>query len=263
MVGVDSGVYEPRATYHCQRFRVTAGSAEEEGVVKGHFDRARLVSGIAACVVAAGLAISGCGSDSARLAADDQRPASEVDAIDDIATTDAEVGTDVAPTNSERVAALFKGVRVCVRNETGTPIPSIYVRFTAEEFNAPPTSADDGYLNAAGDKQQRCGVQNLGGLNSNAVAGRIFLAKPGAADYNFEAFNEVGYPKGILRSSFSPTAYQNNCLDLGFSENESRTYDDGLYEITMLRQPDSALKEFLITIKPTKRPSSDGRSRAC
>lgn len=209
--------------------------------------RGRSAATLVALVLSLALVVTGCGGDNSRLAAE----------------AEVEAGSNPGSNESERVGALFKGVRVCVRNETGRPIPTINVSYTTESGNVGPSSADNGYLNAAGDEQQRCAVADTVKLGANTVTGIIRFGKTGAADYNFEAFNELFYPRAILRSSFAPTAYQNNCVDSGFSEGEAHTYDDGVYAITLSRQKDGALKEFLITIKPTSNPSSDNRSRAC
>ena len=241
----------------------------------------------AAAALVCAIALAGCGSDTARSAAEEELPGDEVVVVDDAADTDAtdsgdtyaetdadtasdtdasdtdtsDTDTDTAgnPTEPAKPNNLFElatasnlGTRVCVRNETGAPT-GVAVSFTKSD------SASNGTISAGGDEQQRCGEGTF--FVGNDVEGKIYFSKDGAATYRFVANNPwVDLPEGGLSQD---TGMTNGCVGGTFKVGNWGTYDDGLYSITMSRQGDDKWKEFLITIKPTSNPSSDGKSRAC
>lgn len=140
-----------------------------------------------------------------------------------------------------------RGVRACVRNETGSPTPRIYVQFTKAD------SGSSGYLYAAGDEQQRCGEGTT--LFGADLIGKIYFAAPGAGTYEFDARNDwISIPEAVLRRT-SPKQ-DINCIDHSFSEGEKATFDDGKYQITFERLTDSKWKEFRILIRETSQPGN-------
>lgn len=140
-----------------------------------------------------------------------------------------------------------RGVRACVRNETGSPTPRIYVQFTKAD------SGSSGYLYAAGDEQQRCGEGTT--LFGADLIGKIYFAAPGAGTYEFDARNYwIDIPEAVLRRT-SPKQ-DINCITHSFREGEKATFDDGKYQITFERLTDSKWKEFRILIRETSQPGN-------
>lgn len=213
----------------------------------------------------AGLVVSACGSDSARSAAEEELDADEVVVVDDAEPGDADdIDSDTAdsggnPTEPAEPENLFElvtsghlGTQVCVRNETGEPT-GISVNFSKSD------SSNSGSLLAAGDEQQRCGEGTV--FIGNDVIGKIYFSKEGSATYEFRATNPwAGKPSGGFNQD---TSRDNACKAGDFEVGNAVTYDDGLYSITMSRQSDSKWKEFLITIKPTTEPTTDGKAKQC
>jgi hypothetical protein len=204
--------------------------------------------------------LTGCGGNAERSAAgvdefesDDVVVVEDVEEVDDVDDVDGEL-TAGAATEGNSVgdgAFWLRGTRTCVRNETGAPTPTIYVTFTKAD------SGTSGFLNAAGDEQQRCGEGTDAVADQFDMKVKIYFGKDGAADYEFLAQNpQFGWPQAILESS-------RQCLSGGFEEGDSATFDDGVYAFTISRKPDTKWKEFLVTIKETSKPSSDGKARSC
>jgi major membrane immunogen (membrane-anchored lipoprotein) len=180
--------------------------------------------------------LTGCGGNVERSAAGVGEPTA------DTATEDTPVADG---------AFWLRGTRTCVRNETGSPTPTIYVTFTKAD------SGTNGFLNAAGGEQERCGEGTDAVADQFDMKVKIYFGKDGAANYEFWAQNpQFGWPQAILQSS-------HQCLSGGFEEGDSATFDDGVYAFTISRKPDTKWKEFLVTIKETSNPSNDGRARAC
>ena len=231
--------------------------------------------------------LAGCGgaSNTARSAAEEELPGDEVVVVDDAADTDAtdsgdttdtdtdadaQTDTDTEPADSdaadnaenpiapaepenlfERVTAGNLGTQVCVFNDTGE-VEGISVEFTKSD------TSSNGPLSRWG-MSMRCGEGTF--FVGDDVAGKIYFSKKGAANYEFDARNPwAGLPNGGFRQA---TGKSNGCVGSEFQVGASGTYDDGLYSITMSRDPDYQWKQFLITIRPSSKPSSDGQARAC
>jgi len=227
----------------------------------------------AAAALVCAIALAGCGSDTARSAAEEELPGDEVVVVDDAADTDATDSGDtdadtasdtdtsdtaenpIAPAEPEnlfeRVTAGNLGTQVCVFNDTGE------VEGKTVEFTKSDTSSN-GPLSRWG-MSMRCGEGTF--FVGDDVAGKISFSKKGAVNYEFDARNPwAGLPNGGFRQA---TGKSNGCVGSEFQVGASGTYDDGLYSITMSRDPDYQWKQFLITIRPTSKPSSDGQARAC
>jgi hypothetical protein len=198
------------------------------------------------------LVLAGCGGDAERSAAAvDEFDSDNVVVVDEVGEVEAsaDVVTEDNPVGDG--AFWLRGTRTCVRNETGSPTPTIYVTFTKADSGA------SGFLNAAGYEQERCGEGTDAVADQFDMKVKIYFGKDGAADYEFLAQNpQFGWPQAILQSS-------HQCLSGGFEEGDSAVFDDGLYAFTVSRKPDTKWKEFLVTIKETSNPSDDGRARPC
>lgn len=221
----------------------------------------------------AGLVVSACGSDSARSAAEEELDVDEVVVVDDADDTDDtedsgdadaadtessdtnDAGNPTEPAEPENLFEVVTsgnlGTQICVFNDTGE-IDGISVEFTRAD------TSSNGPLSRWG-MSMRCGEGTR--FIGTDVIGKIYFAKKGAATYEFDATNPwAGLPSGGFKQE---TTGANSCLGGEFEVGSSGTYDDGVYSITMSREPDFRWKQFLLTIRPSSAPSSDGKAKQC
>ena len=101
------------------------------------------------------------------------------------------------------------------------------------------------------------------GLDSEVdVYGRIGLPVPNAP-LEFWAYNaEIGPPGAGLNQEINQEIY-GYCVAELFAVGESHIWDDGLVRYVLEREPDGARKNFLLTIRDSESPSTDGKPRPC
>ena len=203
-------------------------------------------------VAGAGLVLAGCGSDTARSAAEEELPGDEVVVVDegDDAMPEpepADPAEPAAPNNLfERVTSGGnKGSRFCVRNEISTPANNTFsVQFTKSD------TSNGGEL-APGET--RCGEGTF--FVGFDVMGEMNFPNDDITTVPFAASNPwAGNPDAYAKFAGSSRPASNSC-NSGFSE--TRALDEGQYtscanldrDVQLWRLNDTAWKEWLLIVK--------------
>jgi len=224
---------------------------------------------IASVVVAAAmtLLVAGCGgSDTARSAAEEELASDEVVVVDDAeagyGSADADNGADAAadasaepsaeeagPANlAEAITApLTRGVKICIDNYSSS---QIYAEFSVASVADGPTYLGKGdYVCGHGNTTVDSDVTAKLGPSNRVQPYFIQGDNPWIGAPYFTLYTPVTKIKADLK--LGDLCFSNS----GFSEGETREWDDGIVKINVLRKNDSPnFKEFRMRIYDSERP---------
>ena len=235
-------------------------------------------------IVATAALLASCGSDSARSAAEEEFPADEVVVVDDAdeaepgdagdaddidsdtdlpdaedsdADTDADSSDAAEPSSDPKnlaeaiVQSVNRGVRICLENNSSQ---KIYGYFTVYD------RSDQEFDMAKGDDLCGEGATTLDSDVKAEVVGKSSRIQ----QYIIEGHNPwLGKPFVTLYTPYSGKwpgylKVGDLCMsDSGWSENETRTWDDGVLKVAVTRKNDSKnFKEFVVGFSDTTSPDS-------
>lgn len=246
------------------------------------------VLGASGAIVFIAALLAGCGSDNARSAAEEELDADEVvvvdeaepgdaddtdsdadlpDAEDSDTTTESDTDTatdsdtdssDAADTSSDPknlaeaiVQSVNRGVRICLENNSSK---KIYGYFTVYD------RSDQEFDMAKGDDLCGEGATTFDSDVKAEVVGKSSRIQ----QYVIEGHNPwLGKPFVTLYTPYSGKwpgylKVGDLCMsDSGWSENETRTWDDGVLKVAVTRKNDSKnFKEFVVGFSDTTSPDS-------
>jgi len=148
-----------------------------------------------------------------------------------------------------REAATWMDTRVCIEN-----LSSVNATVTFETFDYSfDWRSGQGVLTSGA---KACASGSF--FAEEDVQGKIYLPPPSLPMWFGAKNGLIGYPKLVIRTNKFTGDF---CGIVG--QDSLYTWDDGLFTYELERKPDTANKEFVITIRNSAKPSTDGKPRSC